>query len=200
MKARGFSLVELLVVVAIIAILGSLAMAGLGNVTRSANLVNAAQRVGDQLTLARQAAVTRNLPVEVRFYEVPDWDAAPGDAAQYWRAVQTFVRDGTTATPLARPVLLPARVAINDGRSPLWDRMTNTGTAALPGFGSRSYRAITFRPNAMVDGFDGDNFNPAQAYLVLHHENEAGDGDALPANFAVVQLNPLTGKVTVLRP
>jgi uncharacterized protein (TIGR02596 family) len=196
----GFTLLELLVVIAIIAILSSLAIAALGNVSRSANLTNAAQRVGDQLAMARQAALTRNLPVEVRFYQVPDWDADPGAVAEYWRAVQGFVRDGTNATPLALPVLLPARVAINEQASPLWGKLTNTGSAVLPGFGSRSYRAITFRPNAMVDGLDVDNFNPAQAYLVLHHENEAGDGGALPANFAVVQLNPLTGKVTVLRP
>lgn len=196
---HAFSLIELLVVVAIIAILSSLALSGLGNVSRSSNLTSAAQRLGDQLALARQAAVTRNLPVEVRFYQLPDWDAAPSAGANYWRGVQSFVRDGTTITPLARPVLLPARVAINTDStvSPIWSAMTN-GTATVGNFGSRPFRSLTIRPNGMVQL--NVPTDAAQCFFTLHHENDPPVNGSLPANFATVQINPITGKVTLLRP
>lgn len=195
---RAFSLLELLVVVAIIAILSSLALSGLGNVSRSSNLANAAQRVGDHLALARQAAVTRNLPVEVRFYQLPDWDAAPSATATYWRGVQSVVRNGTNITPLARPVLLPERVAINADAavSPIWSAMAS-GTASVGNFGSRPFLSLTIRPNGLVENVPTD---PAQCFLTLHHENDPPVNGKLPANFATVQINPVTAKVTVLRP
>ena len=197
-KRNAFSLIELLVVIAIIAILSALAAAGLGHVSRSSNLAGAAQRVADQLALARQAAATRNLPVEVRFYHLPDWDAAEDANAEYWRAVQSFVRDGTSITPLARPVLLSQRVAINTdaAASPIWSSMA-TGTGELAGFGQRPFHSLTIRPNGMVENVQPD---ANLSFLTLHHENDPPTNGVLPANFVTVQINPVTGKVTVLRP
>jgi hypothetical protein len=38
-------------------------------------------------------------------------------------------------------------------------------------------------------------------FLTVHHENDPKpDGSITPANFATVQINPVTSKVAILRP
>ncbi|MFM8716600.1 MAG: Verru_Chthon cassette protein D, partial [Spartobacteria bacterium] len=112
-KSPAFSLIELLVVIAIIGILAAAAIGGLSNVARSTNLTSAAQRLGDQFALARQTAVARNLPVEVRIYKLPDYDATTGGAT-LWRGLQLFIKDGSTDVPASRPLFFPQRVIISE--------------------------------------------------------------------------------------
>lgn len=74
--------------------------------------------------------------------------------------------------------------------------MTN-GSASVGNFGSRPFRSLTIRPNGMVQNVPT---NAAECFLTLHHENDPPVNGTLPANFATVQINPVTGKITVLRP
>ena len=65
----GFTLVEMLVVIAIIALLAVLALPSVKGVLGSMDMRGGANIVMSQLELARQTATTRNVQVEVRFYQ-----------------------------------------------------------------------------------------------------------------------------------
>lgn len=203
----GFSLIELLVVIAIIAVLSVLATTGLSSVSRSAELTNAAQRLGDQIVLARQLAVARNLPVEVRLYKLPDFDSTTGGPS-VWRGAQIFIMDGTTAVPASRLLLFPRRVIISEEAavSPLLQSgSSGLGVEATPAdnvgaFSTANvrYKSFTIRPNGSLTA---DNSIPdLNWFLTLHQENDPKPDGQKPANFATVQINPVTSKVTILRP
>jgi uncharacterized protein (TIGR02596 family) len=68
-KVRGFSLTELLVVMAIIALLGVLTVPSLQGLLSSTDLKGSANSLAGELDLARQTASTRNVAVEVRLYQ-----------------------------------------------------------------------------------------------------------------------------------
>jgi len=69
---EGFTLVEMLVVLAIIAILSVLALPSIKGVLGSMDMKGAVNIVTSQLELARQTATTRNTQVEVRIYQDPN--------------------------------------------------------------------------------------------------------------------------------
>ncbi len=197
----GFSLLELLVVVAIIGIMATLAGAGLSSMQRAQGLGSASQMVAAQIQLARQTAAARNLPVEVRFYQLPDFGQSSGSASR-WRAVGVFDGSATNAQTLQRPVHFPARVVIEPSptASPLWTSM-GASDAPLPGFGTGNwpYRALTVRPNGLVT-VSGTSPAEANWFLSLRQESDVAEPGGLPANFATIQINPFTARTQVLRP
>ena len=206
-KPAAFSILELLVVIAVIAILATLATAGLDSVSRSTKLASAAQRLGDQIALARQTAVSRNLPVEVRLYKLPDFDQTSGSPT-VWRGLQVFLIDGVNATPVTRPLFFPNRVIISEEIevSPLLQNSASglgaeiTPPGAVGAFASASvrYKSFTMRPNGSVSA--SNNIPSENWFLTLHHENDPKPDGIKPANFATIQINPITGKVSILRP
>jgi len=204
-SSRGFSLVELLVVIAVISILATLSIGGLNNVARSSKLANAAQRVGDQIALARQLAVSRNLPVEVRFYKLPDFDATTGGPT-LWRGMQLFMSDGTATNAASRPVFFPQRVIIssNSAISPLLvtamgAEITPTNNVGAYSTSNVQYKSFTIRPNGMLA--TSNSLVDANNFLTLHQQNDPMGTDGVkPANFITVQVNPITSKVTIQRP
>ncbi len=66
-RARAFSLLEILAVVAILEILMVLVAPAIVSSLGSSNLNKAGQTIGDQIALARQEALTRNREVQIRF-------------------------------------------------------------------------------------------------------------------------------------
>ena len=205
----GFSLVELLVVVAIIGMLAALAMGGLSNTVRSSKLTNTAQRVADQINVARQVAAARNLPVEVRFYKLPWFDQTIGGARVY-RGMQTFVTDGITFTnPVSKPFLFPDRVAIRID-SPLRGMIkyvdyNSPGLAdfGIYGRGTIGYNVFTIRPNGMLVSGTSTNISATNNFMTLQNwEPDSTLDSSVPthANYALVRVDPITAKVTILRP
>jgi len=71
-RSRGFSLIELLSVLAIITILAAATVPALKGTLDGFNISGAADMTGAELSLARQTAMSRNLPVEVRIYKIKD--------------------------------------------------------------------------------------------------------------------------------
>jgi len=196
----GFSLVELLVVVAIIGMLAALAMGGLSNTVRSSKLTNTAQRVADQINVARQVAAARNLPVEVRFYKLPDFGQSTG--AILYRGLQSFVTDGLTFTsPVSRPFLFPERVAIRED-SPLLTKIATITSTNFGIYNNVNYNAFIIKPNGIIDSGTSSTITN-QNYVTLQNWEKGGSlssSVARPANYAVVMIDPVTGKVTILRP
>ena len=80
----GFTLVEMLVVLAIISILAVLSLPAIKGVLGSIDLKGAANIASEQFELARQTASTRNLPTELRIYADPTTlDPNAANAAAY---------------------------------------------------------------------------------------------------------------------
>lgn len=203
MHISAFSLIELLVVIAIIITLTVMAVTGFNSISRSTNLADAAQRLGDQIALARQTAVARNLPVEVRLYKLPDFDSTTGGAS-LWRGVQIFVMDGTNAAPVSRLALFPRRVIISEEAtiSPLMSglgaEITPTSNVGAFTAANVRYKSFTIRPNATLSA--NTSIPDLNWFLTLYHENEPKPDGLKPKNFATVQINPVTSKVAILRP
>jgi uncharacterized protein (TIGR02596 family) len=201
-KSPAFSLVELLVVISIISIISAAAIGGLSNVSRSTNLASAAQRLGDQFAVARQTAISRNLPVEVRIYKLPDFNSTTGGAT-LWRGLQLFIKDGTNDVPASRPLFFPQRVIISENAqaSPLLTGLgTETPTSDVGAYTTENvqYKSFTIRPNGTLTATS--SIPDTDWFLTVHHENDPKPDGIKPANFATVQINPVTSKVAILRP
>ena len=202
--SQAFSLMELLVVIAIIAILAAVALPAMNSSLQAFRMTQGTQMVADQLSQARQVAATRNRVVETRFY---GWvEASSGDTVRKFRGLQNFeLREDGAAVPLDRMVKLPQGIILDGGAqlSPLlgsartkqWT--SNDQQVNLPGVGtSYETRAIRLRP-------DGSTDLAAAAqpwFLTLHAENAGDNLSAPPKNFAMIQIDPWTGRSALYRP
>jgi uncharacterized protein (TIGR02596 family) len=196
----AFSLIELLVVVAIIAVLLTLTSSGLGNLTSSLRIAQATEGVIGQFHLAKQRAMARNVNVEARIYQLP----ASGISLQAFRSVWLVEVDESrsNSTPLLRPFHLPDGVVFgeNVALSSLMDLpLTNDANLTFPGYGnSLQYRAIRFYPNGSTALTNADG----GAFLTCYSARTDADLSlaSAPNNYATIQIVPQTGAVRVYRP
>src|ERR1700722_12460573 len=91
---RAFSLMELIVVIAIIAVIAGFAVPQAGQILKGSTVTQASTILTDQIRLAREFAVTKNCKVEVRFYQYGDPEV-PGEvptnpSSGQYRAMQLF--------------------------------------------------------------------------------------------------------------
>ena len=80
-RTAGFTLIELLSVIAIVSILAVTTLPAIRGTLDGVTISGAAGVVESELSFARQVAMSRNLPVEVRFYKHDDGNGMA------WRAV-----------------------------------------------------------------------------------------------------------------
>jgi uncharacterized protein (TIGR02596 family) len=206
----AFTLIELLVVVAIMAILLTFVIPAASNMLGGTNINKATQTVVDQLTLARQSAITLNRPVEVRFYQYHDPET-PGTSSCF-RALQAWeVVKAGSYIPLEKVQSLPTGIIMDRGTTSPSNTLSSLfypngavlgppGPASIPRVGTQySYVAIHFTPSAATDllptgGASGSWF------ITLHAELS---GDALttpPPNFVTIQIDPVSGTLQFFRP
>jgi uncharacterized protein (TIGR02596 family) len=209
--AQGFTLVELLVVLAIIAILGVLTVPAITTALRGSAITQGAQKVLNEIAAARQVALAQNRVVEVRFYRLAK-SGMPGEtvgtpSTGKFRALQTFVYDSSgKATALDKVQLLPDTV-IMDSNSTLSTLLgptqsKTTWTAADPQF---PLPTVGTAYNASVFDFEPDgstNLNPigTQWFLTLHSFTAGDNLTTLPTNFFILQIDALNGHVQNYRP
>lgn len=192
MKA-AFSLVELLVVVAILALLASLLVPAFNSLARGRQLDRAGQLLVDKIVLARQEAKAKNRDVEVRIVDLP------AGSANGWRGLQLWIADGQgVMAPLGRVEKFSETVLIAPGSalSPLLTADTSrAGTTNFGGAGSRPWKGFRIRPGIAMDQVIITTNNN---FLTVVPANDLTSQP--PANFYTIRVNPITGRVTTYRP
>ncbi len=202
-SVRGFSILEVLTVAGIFMLLATFATLGFSSIARSYSLSSAAQNLASLVQLARQTASTKNIPVEVRIYQVPDFGSNSGSST-HWRVAAIFEGSAGQSRPLDKPLVFPARVVVSEDEnaSPLFKKM-DEGSSQIIGFGAtlRPYRAFTVRPNGTIVIEKSNELQGHEWFLSLHQDNEKREAaNSLPSNYAAVQVNPVTARAKVWRP
>ncbi len=181
-------MIELLTVVAILALLLVMIVPSLNSLSDSNNLTIGGQALADQLNAARQTASARNRAVELRLIK-------QGTGAFGYSSVQLWmVREGTNATPLTRVLPLAKNVVVseNSNLSGIL-KAARTGSMTVGGTNT-SYAAIQVQPSGLVVPVISMN----DSFMTIIPQRLANDGQ--PANYVTVQVNPITGSPLIYRP
>jgi len=207
-KTAAFSVVELLVVIAIVGLLGVLAVNAFNQVMRGIRLTSAAQLVADAMNIARSAALTRNVPVQLRFYKLPDFDSTDGTPILY-RGMQIFVCEYASTNAITKPILFPERVVASlDANKSSILQLTEmppsiSDPAKLSGMNYR-YVTMTFGPNGIIKTASttgGSTLSSTNEwYVTLHARRDLDTDSSWPENYATVKINPITGSAKIFQP
>jgi uncharacterized protein (TIGR02596 family) len=193
-KLGGFSLLELLLVLALVGILTSVAVAGYSAMMQSAALDSASSLVEDALNEARQDAATKNITVEVRFYAVP----GQGQTGLVYQVLQLhwLNADGTTPA-ISRPLSLPSTVVIDATASHSSLIGASCDTATPDPTDSRlnsQTRVVRFLADGSTD------LTATQSWCLTLRAASQSDPNHFPANWFCLTLDPVTSRVQILRP
>jgi uncharacterized protein (TIGR02596 family) len=216
---QAFSLIELLIVITVLGIIATFTIPAMNTVLRGSNLTQASSMLVGQLSLARQQALSRNRPVEVRFYRFGDSET-PGEKADdpatgRYRAMQLFEvqSNGKISVPIDKIQRLPGPIvfaytdAVN-GLSSLIDKGTagepkvplvdDTSAPPLPRGVKMKYEYATLR--FMPDG-STDKSPIGKWFVTLININDKLDApNKPPPNFFTVQIDPVSGTTRIYRP
>lgn len=203
-KTLGFSLVELIVVVAVVGLLAVFAIPAVSQMLRGMSVTATSTMVADQLKAARQIAISRNLAVEVRFYQLPDYRSTANAGPELYRAVQTFVINGKGVTPISRPIYFSSPVVLSTktAEGGILARAGTNSSFSLPVYNiNYRYVAVQFQPDGSVATFPNDpnsSLSVTNSFVTVSLKDEKSIIDG--GNFATVFFDPFNGFVKTYRP
>ncbi len=206
----AFSLVELLVVMAVVALMLGIAGMAFNNFGRSTSLAAAGNRVAGILEQARQHATSQGAMTAVAMAT----DSASPDRNQAFVVLAARPRnDGAALTAtdwkqVSKWEILPEGIIVDSGSS-----FTDSGTKLMPSLPSQlperagersdSFRYVIFQPNGAVLG------GGAAGLRLVEGSWASGSGsptytrpgsDGTPENYYKLALISATGRVKVDRP
>jgi len=201
--ARAFSLLELLVVMAIMGMLLTLVLPSLQFALKANAISGGGQLVADQLIFARQEAITKNGDIEIRLYKFKD----PNDAGsgEVMRALQAFrIKENGNREPMSRLLRLPigAVISTNAVLSGVLGQTNNSFQTPGPqdpnlaGVG-KNYSWLGFLFHA-----DGTMNLPQDSSRTNNFLTIVGSTDpaAVPANYYSIMIESRNGRIKVYRP
>jgi len=226
---RAFTLVELLAVMAVIAVVIAFAVPAATQIMRGSQLTQGSQQFADQIGFARQLAISRNHPIEVRFYKFSDPET-PGESVSEpklgkWRAFQLFEQLENGAVVPAGPMHRLPRVVIMDGdkystliserfRGQPLDASDDPTSPELPvEVGqqkvARSYQFVKFRflpdgstdlPPRAKEGQTGtSDSNDDSWYITLVNLSDENK-EISSVNYFTLQVDSISGSIKSYRP
>ncbi len=203
-RALGFTLVELLVVVAVIALIVGLAVPSLEPMMKGSKLTTGSDNLRFALSAYRQQAIAENKPIEIRFLKFID----PGSPGRH-DAFRAFVpgrfrqeRDVDGAgrfvfDPIGNVQKLPEGVVLSSQESLssfLTSNKVRKGLHELPVQGQMElpFVSFTFRPNGSTDlpKRAGDTWFFT---LVLERDDEQANNN--PDNFVTLAVDAFNGSI-----
>jgi prepilin-type N-terminal cleavage/methylation domain-containing protein len=164
--ARGFSLIELLMVVAIIAVLGGIAMGVTANVVRSAKGKSGAQQLASILKRHREMAISRRRNIEIAF-------TAPNRIQTQQRAVPNPPAPLGPSTPL-EDTRLEGQITYNKFAGIALDTPDLFGSPAAINVGATL--PVMFTSEGMFTDANGD---PVNATILLGIPNQTSTASAI---------------------
>lgn len=226
----GFTLIEMLAVVALIGVVITFAVPAISTMLQGSQMTQAGQQLHDSFLLGRQLAVSTSRPVEVRFYKYGDPDT-PGEAfdkpeSGKWRAIQLFtVLESGVAVPITdRPMFrFPKGVILHDTEystllnEELRPHVEATTDATAPELPvdinnkkvGRNYWYTSFRylpdgstdlPPFAVQGGGEASEGTRDQWYVSMIGLEQAGKELRTINFYTVQVDPISGTLKSFRP
>jgi uncharacterized protein (TIGR02596 family) len=186
MKRNAFSLIELLVVVAIIGILATLSVPAWNAIAEGNRMSSAAQSLSDGLRLARQLALAKNSPVEFRIFNTLPKD---GGTSNYCAFAYYQLTDSGTTNQMTRTNFLPSGTALSTAAN----YSTLIGPSGPSYSASPAYNSFRFRPDGSTDLSVSSNW-----YVTIVRERDAAN-TTLPNNFITIKLDAFNGNVSFYR-
>ncbi len=186
----GFSLIELLIVVAIIGVLSGLAIPAFNSIVQGNDLTSAGQLVAGEIETGRQLAAVRNRTIEVRIM---------GKSGQTtYSAIQLWwpPANGQPATPAGKKLEFPTTIEVVSTLSPWVDTLEEGKNSSGGSYQNGPYRAFRIRASGTVEPLSAAG-EKAGLYLTVAREVKA---KPKPDNFATIQINPDTARTMLYRP
>ncbi len=191
----GFSLVELLVVLSIVALLTAASVPALNSVMESDSLSRGGQQVADAINLARQLASSHNATMELRLIKL--------NSTIGYSALQIWTTNSSgTMQPISRIAILPQSIIVTDNMT-LSPALAGSGltSGTIPaGNGAASgsaYVGFEITASGLMLPLTGMNSN---YFTVVPARYEPSSSLSGIKNFVMVQVNPVTATPLVYRP
>ena len=176
-RNAAFSLIELLAVMAVIGMLATLSLVAMNGIREGRDLNQASSLVLDQLSLARQSALSKNARVRWLIISAPD--SRNGDPAAFRRTqLELFSPAARAWQPLGRAITFPTAILADPKNST--NILTNSAAGAT--------NAVTFLANGRPD------LNPNNVFSLTL------SGARNTNNFITIQLDPVSGRCRTFQP
>lgn len=203
-KPSAFTLVELLVVVAVIALIAGLAVPAIEPMMKGSKITTASDNVKFNLAAWRQQAIAENSPIEVRFLRYID-PTVPGQREAYrgyqaGRFRQKKTENGAGSfifDPLGNVQKLPEGIVFSSQEqlsSLLTSEKVREGSHEfmVEGQDNLPFKSFSFRP-------DGSTELPKRAgdtwFLTVVQERDDEQSKTNPDNFVTLQIDAFNGSV-----